>query len=310
MTLNEFYRRQLASWKLAAGNYRALIGVETRTLVPAGAEDGMAFTLQHNPARVRSTGANVAPAALAARPCFLCAANRPADQMVLHPADLLPPSGGDETAGNGLSEEYEILLNPFPIFPYHFTIPARNHTHQVICADGCRRFGDMLLLAEAMEGMALFYNGARCGASAPDHFHFQAIPVGAVTLLSTLRPVPFFTLGHESDNRGEMVEWFRRAVDQVAALPVPVDHTDDEAEPRMNVWCAFSGGVWKALIIPRRAHRPDFYGEGDGKFLVSPASIDLAGTIVLPSKADFVSFTSANLASLLAQTTYPDLSSL
>lgn len=305
MTLNDFYRRQLALWPMAADNYKALFGVRTRTLTPAGQDGGMAFTLQFNPARVRSTAARVDHASVSSRPCFLCASSRPECQIVLHPSELDPA-----LSSGTLSEEYEILLNPYPIFPCHFTIPANRHTPQVICADSCRRFGDMLLIARAMEGMALFYNGARCGASAPDHFHFQAIPVGAASLLSTLKPVPFLTFGYESQNREEMIGWFRRAVAEAETLPAPADYSDSEMEARVNLWCAYTDGLWKAVVIPRRLHRPDFYGVGEGKFMVSPASIDLAGTVVFPSETDFDNFSPETLAELIAQTTYPHTSRL
>lgn len=300
MTLNDFYRRQLASWQLAADNYKALFNVRTRTLHPADNAGEMPFTLQFNPARVRSTAAVVDRKAITARPCFLCAHNRPENQLILEPARISP-----DLSSRCLSEEYEILLNPYPIFPCHFTIPVKNHSPQVICADGCRRFGDMLILAKAMEGMALFYNGARCGASAPDHFHFQAIPLGAATLLTTEKSIPFLTFGYETADKDEMIGWFTRAVVQSRNLPLPSDHDENEMEPRMNIWCAYSGDTWKTVVIPRRAHRPDFYGSGEGRFMVSPASVDLGGTVVLPSPHDFENFTSGFLTDMLSQTTYP-----
>ena len=294
--LQDFYRRQLMEWPLASGNVKALFGVCTRTLVPAGHEDGMPFVVQHNPARVRSTGAKVDAASVAARPCFLCGASRSGEQSALEPAAF----------GDRFSDlDYEILINPYPIFPYHFTIPCKAHTPQVIVEEGCRRFDDMLRLAQALEGMALFYNGARCGASAPDHFHFQAVPASAMTILSTERPVPFLTFGYESGDRAEMLEWFVRVVEQIRDLPAPPDFSSSEKEPRMNIICTYTDGIWKALVIPRRAHRPDFYGSGEGQYLISPATVDLSGTIIIPSSSDFDAITPEILASLLSQTTYP-----
>lgn len=281
---------------MAAANYKALFGVQSRPIHAEGSEDGMAFTLQHNPARVRSTGAKVDAASVASRPCFLCASNRSAEQMSLTPAELSAGLAG---------MPYEILLNPFPIFPYHFTIPSLHHEPQSIASADGSRFDDMLRLAEGMEGMALFYNGARCGASAPDHFHFQAVPGSAMPILSTDRELPFVTYGYESSSREEMCEWFRRVTAMMADLPVCPDASADEVEPRMNVICMYSDGLWKAVVIPRRAHRPDFYGEGEGRYLLSPASVDLAGTIVVPSSADYAAITPSVIASLLRQTTYP-----
>ncbi len=307
MTLNEFYRSQLARWKLAADNYKALLGVRTRSLIPEGNETVMEYTLQFNPARVRSTAARVDHASVSLRPCFLCASVRPEAQIALDPSELDPVLSPGRDPEASLSEEYDILLNPFPIFPCHFTIPLKKHAPQLMSTDNCRRFGDMLLLARAMEGMALFYNGARCGASAPDHFHFQAIPLGASTILSTVKTIPFLIFGYQTTDRVEMIEWFRRTMAEADALPLPADHSIDEPEPRVNVWCAYSGDIWKAIVIPRRAHRPDFYGVGEGKFMVSPASVDLAGTVVLPSQADFDRFNHRILADMIRQTTYPSL---
>ena len=119
MTLSEFYRRQLASWPQAAAAYEALEKIETRKVEVATPRGVCEYTLQHNPARVRSTGAKIDAASIAARPCFLCRKNRPKEQMVLMPGDL-------DSALSGMP--YEILVNPFPIFPMHFTIPATEHT--------------------------------------------------------------------------------------------------------------------------------------------------------------------------------------
>ena len=296
MTLNEFYRRQLSLWPLASDNVRALFSVCSRALLPAGHEEGMQFVLQHNPARARSTGAKTDAASVAARPCFLCRSSRPYEQIALSPGEL-----GDEFS----DLDYEILVNPYPIFPYHFTIPSVSHMPQVIADDRCMRFGDMLRLSRAMEGMALFYNGARCGASAPDHFHFQGVPSSSMTILSTERSVPFLTYGYESGCYEEMLEWFSRAVTQARELPVPEDSAADEPEPRMNVICTYIGGIWKALVIPRRAHRPDFYGTDAGQLLLSPASVDLSGTVIVPVSAHYEAITPEVLASLISQTTYP-----
>ena len=37
-------------------------------------------------------------------------------------------------------------------------------------------------VAEMECSFSAFYNGARCGASAPDHLHFQACPAGMLPL--------------------------------------------------------------------------------------------------------------------------------
>lgn len=311
-----YYRTQLASWPMAAANFRAISSVETRIL-PG---EGFRFTLQHNPARVRSTAAKVDSAAIAARPCFLCAANRPPEQQPL------PVPGMD----------YEVLVNPFPIFPFHFTIPCLHHTPQLITANNAERFTHMMQLAAMMPGMALFYNGPACGASAPDHFHFQALPLQSLPLLTTTDPLPFLTYGGEFTSPAEATAWFRHLLPHLpipsaspasstpkaahapslsnpltveratlAASPSSPTPSTSELEPRINLYATYSDDLWKVLVLPRLAHRPDFYGDGPDQFLISPASVDLAGTLILPSPSDFARFTPADLHRLLSQTTYP-----
>lgn len=143
-----FITAQRAEWPLAARNFDALDGVEVRSI----AMPGMDIKVQFNPARIVSSGAKVDARSLAERPCFLCGKNRPAEQR------------GIDWRG------YTVLVNPFPIFPRHLTIPAVGHTPQRIQG----RVADMLALAAELPGYTVFYNGPRCGASAPDHMHFQA----------------------------------------------------------------------------------------------------------------------------------------
>jgi len=169
-----FLRRQLAQWPMAAANFKALSRVETRTMECRGRN----FAVQHNPARIASTGAKVADGKAGPRPCFLCKANRPAEQLSF-----------------GLGHSYELLVNPFPIFPVHFTIPTLDHTAQQLISCGrAERMAHMAEFAMNLPGLALFYNGARCGASAPDHFHFQAVEASRMPLLDWAtdgRQLPF-----------------------------------------------------------------------------------------------------------------------
>lgn len=295
MTLSEFYRRQLASWPQAAAAYEALEKIETRKVEVATSRGVCEYTLQHNPARVRSTGAKIDAASIAARPCFLCRKNRPKEQMVLMP-------GGLDSALSGMP--YEILVNPFPIFPMHFTIPATEHTPQMIAAGGdIRRFADMLRLAHAMEGMALFYNGAHCGASAPDHFHFQAVERERLPLLQHPESAPFLIYSHQSADREDMERWFGNLAQQLLLRQQSAyAEAADEPEARMNLLCTYADGSWCAVVIPRRAHRPDFYGDGEKQHLLSPASVDLSGVVVVPSPRDYSAITPDILEKMFAQT--------
>jgi len=152
-------QRQLHEWPLVADNYRALQALCMRTIEVGG----VSVRLQYNPARIRSTASKVDAVSLSERPCFLCDAHRPVEQLSL-------PIGG----------QYKLLVNPYPIFPRHFTLPSVVHTPQAIIG----RFADMLELASLLPEYVIFYNGARCGASAPDHMHFQAGNRGFVPIES------------------------------------------------------------------------------------------------------------------------------
>lgn len=264
-----FITAQRAEWPLATRNFDALEGVEVRSI----AMPGMDIKVQFNPARIVSSGAKVDARSLAERPCFLCGKNRPAEQR------------GIDWRG------YTVLVNPFPIFPRHLTIPAVVHTPQRIQG----RVADMLALAAELPGYTVFYNGPRCGASAPDHMHFQAgnsdfLPIwqaldaaplrtvaddGAGTRLSvcTALPVNVFVVDAATPEAGE------RMFDRLyRVLP------EGEEEPMMNLLAAGS----RLVVVPRKRHRPSFYGtEGEGCMLLSPASVDMGGAFITPRREDF-----------------------
>ncbi len=264
-----FITAQRAEWPLAARNFDALEGVEVRSI----AMPGMDIKVQFNPARIVSSGAKVDARSLAERPCFLCEKNRPAEQR------------GIDWRG------YTVLVNPFPIFPRHLTIPAVGHTPQRIQG----RVADMLALAAELPGYTVFYNGPRCGASAPDHMHFQAgnsdfLPIwqaldaaplrtvaddGAGTRLNvcTALPVNVFVVDAATPEAGERM--FERLY---RVLP------EGEEEPMMNLLAAGS----RLVVVPRKRHRPSFYGtEGEGCMLLSPASVDMGGAFITPRREDF-----------------------
>ena len=148
-TIHNLLTEQLASWETARNNYAALSGVRVKELNV----NGIPYKVQFNPARIVSSGAKVDAKSIQARKCFLCPANLPTVQK-----------------GISFGGHYHILVNPFPIFPRHLTVPELAHTPQRIAT----RFTDMLELAEALTDYTIFYNGPKCGASAPDHAHFQA----------------------------------------------------------------------------------------------------------------------------------------
>lgn len=274
--IEEFIAAQCAEWPLAGRNFEALKGVEVRYVELPDRH----IKVQFNPARIVSSGAKVDARSLAERPCFLCEANRPSEQR-----------------GIGWSDgRYTILVNPFPIFPRHLTIPAAEHTPQRIAG----RVADMLRLASELEGYTVFYNGPRCGASAPDHMHFQAGNSDFLTISESLdgaclRPVAsdgdstlsvcaspalsVFVIDYTTPEAGQRM--FGRLS---AALPLP----EGEDEPMLNMLAYAAAGGTRLVVVPRKRHRPSFYGtEGEGCMLLSPASVDMGGAFITPRREDF-----------------------
>lgn len=286
MTLSEFFHNQMATWPETAARYADLARVEVR--------DFGAVSAQYNPARMVSTGAKVDKKTLAHRPCFLCKDHRPATQQ--------------EWA---MGEDFDVLVNPFPILPTHFTIAARRHRPQTILDSFATLYG----LADRFEGTLFFYNGPKCGASAPDHLHFQGgdgrvVPLcrdwrgwrerlrevarlDADNRLCTIEDYPFPTLGLISNDKTLAQTLFRRAY---AALPC---HPDD-TEPMLNVLAWREEDSVVTILLPREKHRPACYTascEAD-RMLISPGALDMAGLVITPRKEDFDRLT----ASLLVKT--------
>lgn len=275
--VNELFSQQLAEWELAKTNYLNLAGVRTKRVAFGNFE----VLVQFNPERIRSSAAKVDSKTVRSRPCFLCKANRPTQQEDL-PFD----------------DKYTILVNPFPIFRRHLTITSNEHTDQLIL----KSFPDMLKLAGELPGFVVFYNGPQCGASAPDHLHFQAgelgfIPVEHDFLNGRLTERIAAKSGIEiwlwkkylrgiltlkgKDGRG-LVNAFEGFYRQISGMQA------DTPEPMLNIlaYCDKTGYV--IHIIPRKVHRPvQFFCEGSAQILVSPASVDLGGVIITPREDDY-----------------------
>lgn len=233
-----FIQSQLAEWPEAAARFEALGRVETKTVG--------GYRVQFNPARTVSTAARLDAASIAARPCFLCAGNRPPRQRAIEWEDL------------------EILVNPFPIFPGHLTIAAKEHQPQSMLG----RTAQMRRLSRELPGYTVFYNGAKCGASAPDHLHFQAVPSKYMRI-----PKRFYTY----------------------TLP-EASFSPEEIDPMVNMVC--TDGV--ITVIPRPKHRPDCYGD----LMVSPASIDLCGTLIAVRREDFDRLDAGRVDAILREVTF------
>jgi len=290
--------RQLASWPEAARRYSDLREVQTKEITIGG----MPVRVQYNPARAVSTLARTDAASIAARPCFLCRENRPQQQ------ESMPFEGCD-------GRRYEILVNPFPIFPEHFTVPAVDHVPQRIAG----RFPDMLRLADTFPDMTVFYNGPESGASAPDHFHFQMgckgfLPVerhfgllgprtvmrpGAAVIALTSAYIPGLPVITAPDAKSAEAAFLR----VLRSLPV----SPRTGEPQLNILCwkerTDSDTVFRILVIPRKAHRPSCYYAPEGEAVrISPASVDLGGVFIVPVEEDFRRTDAEVLQSIIRET--------
>lgn len=291
------FETQLREWPFVAAGYEALQHLQERSFVVGG----VPVRVQWNPARIRSTASKVDSRSVAGRPCFLCDAHRPVEQLSL-------PVGG----------RYKLLVNPYPIFPRHFTLPACDHTPQLLAG----RFGDLLQLASAMPRYVVFYNGPRCGASAPDHMHFQAgnrgfVPIesqweqlvkdqgeseqwGGGILYSWLTRWPAAMLVFEGEDFDAMQSFWHEIE---TLLPVPAGHP----ELPVNLLCAFSEGRWRCWAVLRTRHRPAQYGgEGAGSRLISPGAVDMAGVVITPRKQDFDALTPDEMSDILGQVAAPE----
>ena len=294
--LDNFFDRQLAVWPEAKARFANLDNVRLRQL-----ENGI--MLQYNPSRAVSTGAKVDSESLKNRKCFLCSENRPPQQMV------------ESAIGS-----FDILVNPFPILPRHFTLSWKEHTPQVLE----QMYPDMLLLAKEWQEMALFYNGAKCGASAPDHAHMQAVRRNDVPLLSEKwREIideniePLFMRDGAGIYRagGYVVPLFEvransvsKSVELLSRLLSAIPCHDGEPEPRMNSISYYERGEgWVTIIIPRSKHRPDCYSTVmDNGRMVSPGTLDMAGLMVTPLEKDFIGITADEALAMLNEVAIDD----
>ena len=276
--LMRFFNRQLEKWDDARLRYQDLRNVKTRELVVGTST----MKVQWNPARIVSTGAKIDKQTLAKRPCFLCEQNRPKEQVK-----------------KSIDGQYELLVNPYPILPIHFTIPSVKHEPQLIR----NSYSEIHKLLTEYPSMMVFYNGPKCGASAPDHAHFQAGTSGVLPLQMAwqrlsrnLKPIlnlndeegislieeypcPALLIHSKSEYSDEQL--FIRLYE---ALPLP----EGEPEPMLNIVSWRHDADYYSVVFPRKKHRPDcYFAEGCNQFIISPGALDMAGFIVTPRKEDF-----------------------
>ena len=294
--VNELFEQQLSVWEMARNNFEGLKTVQIREFD----FDGFGVKVQFNPARMVSSGAKVDAKTIAQRKCFLCAANRPEVQR-------------------GIAwRDYDILINPFPIFTRHLTIPRREHVDQQLVP----YINDMFDLARELTDFVVFYNGPKCGASAPDHMHFQAGNADFLPLVSdyfNLKSKGKCTMHNAQCTIGGVDIY---TIDDYLRVVYCIESTDKDAlreafmklynswvkeegvEPMMNVVCLYREGRWYLFVIPRGAFRPwQYTAEGEKQLLVSPATVEVSGLFITPVKEHFERITKEDVVDILTQCT-------
>jgi hypothetical protein len=285
--------QQMATWPMLRNAAEALNQVQYKEFDVKGSR----VLAQFNPARIVSTAAKVDTASIQARPCFLCAENLPAEEK-----------------GVPFGENYVVLCNPFPVLKDHLVISERRHTPQAIAP----RIGDLLDLTEAL-GSDYFtlYNGPACGASAPDHHHFQACSSAGIPLFDEINYWPRTTILQQDElevftltdyrlkilvasgkKKDTMTTWFERNLSSLAKETVA------GVEPMMNVVATYDSRKLTLFLFPRGKHRPSsYYAEGDQKLTISPAGIDLTGILVVPDPSHFARLTAEAVTKIYSEIT-------
>jgi Galactose-1-phosphate uridyltransferase len=272
--LSTFYNKQLEHWPLARENYEDLATTQERDM----GFDEATVKVQFNPSRIRSAAADLDEKALAARPCPLCLANHPKEQ------DAIP-----------FDERFSIAVNPYPVFDRHFTLFCNVHTPQVLKGN----LDTMLTMAERLPDYAILYNGPRCGASIPDHLHFQAIPKGLLPVEDDWTKYGKIGLRSchvlDADDKQEMITRFNQLLEDVFG------DTSGKEEPMMNLVCRYIG-QWRLFLFPRKQHRPrQYYATGEEQILTSPGVIDMAGVFVFPREEDYKKMTKEIISDIYTQ---------
>lgn len=279
--LTDFLKKEREVWQKADKAFQDLNSVKSRTISSSG------LRLQFNPSRIVSTAANISKEGIGSRACFLCEENRPSEQRA-YP----------------ISNDYELLVNPYPILKEHFTVISKKHQPQSI-KESLPTF--IKIATELPSGYVVFYNGPRSGASAPDHLHLQIgsndnIPLidkicnnnwSSNSNISTISPFGFPV----TIVRGENIEEIESVIESIPIL-------DGEYEPRLNIIACNHNGTVYTAIIKRGKHRPAcYYAEGDAKKLVSPGTLDMCGLVITPRESDFETLTEKDILSIYREVT-------
>ena len=294
------FSRELELRGRAFVNYGALKEVEVKDMTI----DGFPAKLFFNPARVRSVMADVSPEALQKRACFLC-------------PDGLEPLQLTTVWDSPTGQTYFIRVNPFPIFNHHFTISSAIHERQTFAP----HMESMLHLAQAMPEMSIFYNGPMCGASAPDHMHFQAVPRHSMPIEDHFSTnYANAVLVQESDLQSHLAAL--KKVLSMASIPENASQTGsltagasrtEEWEPRWNIISWYepasspnnliaSSPKFNTIVFFRRESRPQcFFAPENERILFSPGTVEMGGVGIVANRESFDRITPEVLRSMIQE---------
>lgn len=279
---NELLKNQTNNWELAKKNYSDLKLVKIKEFNM----DGFSFKVQFNPGRIRSSAAKVDKESIEKRPCFLCNKNRPIEQKSVQ-----------------FNADFQILINPFPIFNKHLTIINSKHVKQQFIP----YFNVMLNLSKELKEFSIFYNGAKCGASAPDHFHFQAGNKQYMPIEKDVEQLKSKYGSEQKSNNGSVFKindgfrrffivessdtkfirnFFTKFYEQIKPFK------NYEYEPDMNIITLYQNTCWRLFIFPRGAYRPwQYSAEGEQNIVLTPAAVEFGGILITPLEKDFKKLT-------------------
>lgn len=290
------FGEQKEEWNFLNQKFNNLLNIETREIK----FDNFSIVLQFNPDRIHSTSADIDKHLVQPKECFLCGENRPPEQR-----------------GIQYRKYFELLCNPYPILKDHFTVVKRKHTSQSLVL----HLVEFLHITKDIgEKFTLFYNGPRCGASAPGHMHFQAITKDVLPIekdfellrsgfikskysndkisVNLCKNYMRYFIAIESSSNKEIILFFKTLNNILKKLTAPGQ------EPLMNVLANYENESWRLIIFPRAKHRPSHYFEtGDKQIMVSPAAVDLGGLVITPRKSDYDKITKENLVDIFRQVT-------
>lgn len=308
--IDDFVEKQCSKWDVYRKNVEELKNLQTKTFDIKG----IPFTVQYNPARIISSAAATDAASIQQRPCFLCEKNRPKKQL----KELTRSLYG-----------FSLRVNPYPILPNHVTIIYKNHLKQQMPKDFYSDGSYNLTCINS--DYAYFYNGAKCGASAPDHLHYQGVKkvdVPLITHIDTLLEQSEMLSYHYSDDEDRETGscYGRFYINKSYACPIFIivdnnglegtryferllssfPYEANETEPPVNIFFwrekIYKEEKYFTVVIPRGKHRPDcYFAKGEQQLLVSPGALDMAGIIVTPRKEDFDKITAQDIENILKE---------